>query len=130
MRVVISFILAFCWSVSAFTLDDKLPDRSMEKRATSLFEVIKCPVCSGESLSESQSQVAYDMRKAIRKKINNGYTDQEIIADLQNAYGNSIIITPPLKSSTYIIWCIPLIVLLIGCVLIYSIHSGVWLKKQ
>ncbi|BET28197.1 hypothetical protein wCauATS_03990 [Wolbachia pipientis] len=90
----------------------------MEKRATSLFEIIRCPICSGESLSESGSQIAYDMREAIRKKINDGYTDEEIISELKNSYGNSIIIVPPIKSSTYILWFIPLTTLLIGCFLI------------
>ncbi|MBA8755558.1 MULTISPECIES: cytochrome c-type biogenesis protein CcmH [Wolbachia] len=120
MRIVISllFILIFHSGVNAFTLDNKLRDKSMEKRATSLFEIIRCPICSGESLSESGSQIAYDMREAIRKKINDGYTDEEIISELKNSYGNSIIIVPPIKSSTYILWFIPLTTLLIGCFLI------------
>ncbi|MDM8335524.1 cytochrome c-type biogenesis protein [Wolbachia pipientis] len=120
MKTVISllFILIFHSSIKAFTLDDKLRDKSMEKRATNLFEIIKCPICSGESLSESESQIAYDMRKAIRKKIGDGYTDEQIISELKNSYGNSIIIIPPVKSSTYILWVIPLAVLLIGCFLI------------
>ncbi len=128
MRVVVSllFILIFHSGVNAFTLDNKLRDKSMEKRATSLFEIIRCPICSGESLSESGSQIAYDMREAIRKKINDGYTDEEIISELKNSYGNSIIIVPPIKSSTYILWFIPLTTLLIGRFLIrkYSIRSG------
>ncbi|MFP3025581.1 MAG: cytochrome c-type biogenesis protein CcmH, partial [Wolbachia sp.] len=58
MRAVVSllFILIFHSGVNAFTLDNKLRDKSMEKRATSLFEIIRCPICSGESLSESGSQ--------------------------------------------------------------------------
>ncbi|WP_319803717.1 cytochrome c-type biogenesis protein [Wolbachia endosymbiont (group A) of Acrocera orbiculus] len=120
MRAVVSllFMLIFHSGVNAFTLDNKLRDKSMEKRATSLFEIIRCPICSGESLSESGSQIAYDMREAIRKKINDGYTDEEIISELKNSYGNSIIIVPPIKSSTYILWFIPLTTLLIGCFLI------------
>lgn len=120
MRAVVSllFILIFHSGVNAFTLDNKLRDKSMEKRATSLFEIIRCPICSGESLSESGSQIAYNMREAIRKKINDGYTDEEIISELKNSYGNSIIIVPPIKSSTYILWFIPLTTLLVGCFLI------------
>ncbi|MGL9759289.1 MAG: cytochrome c-type biogenesis protein [Wolbachia sp.] len=117
MRTVVSllFILIFYLGISAFTLDDKLRDESMEKRATSLFEIIRCPICSGELLSESGSQIAYDIREAIRKKINDGYTDEEIILELKNSYGNSIITT---SLSTYILWFIPLTTLLIGCFLI------------
>ncbi|APR99194.1 cytochrome c-type biogenesis protein CcmH [Wolbachia endosymbiont of Folsomia candida] len=120
MKVAISIfvLLVFHLNINAFTLDDKLPDKNMEKRATNLFEIIKCPICSGESLSESQSQLAYDMRKIIRKKIMDGATNKEIISELKSSYGDSIIITPPIRSSTYILWCIPLITLLVGCFLI------------
>lgn len=120
MRVAVSLfvILTLYLNINAFTLDDKLSDKNMEKRAANLFEIIKCPICSGESLSESQSQLAYDMRKIIRKKISDGATNKEIISELKSSYGDSIIITPPMRSSTYILWCIPLITLLIGCLLI------------
>ncbi|WP_341808149.1 cytochrome c-type biogenesis protein CcmH [Wolbachia endosymbiont (group E) of Neria commutata] len=120
MRVAVSLfvILILYLNINAFTLDDKLSDKNMEKQATNLFEIIKCPICSGESLSESQSQLAYDMRKIIRKKISDGANNKEIISELKSSYGDSIIITPPVRSSTYILWCIPLITLLIGCFLI------------
>ncbi|NSM56899.1 cytochrome c-type biogenesis protein CcmH [Wolbachia endosymbiont of Atemnus politus] len=120
MKTVVSllFILIFHSSINAFTLDDKLRDKSMEKRATNLFEIIKCPICSGESLSESESQIAYDMRKTIRREISDGYTDKQIISELKNSYGDSIIIIPPVRSSTYVLWFIPLTILLIGCFLI------------
>lgn len=125
MRIVISLLLTLIFhsGVNAFTLDDKLKDKSMEERAISLFAMIKCPVCSGESLSESESQVAYGMRKVIRNKINDGYTDEQIISELKNFYGGSIIVVPPIKSSTYILWFIPLIILLVGCFLIYRAKS-------
>ncbi|QIT36145.1 cytochrome c-type biogenesis protein [Wolbachia endosymbiont of Brugia pahangi] len=123
MKILISllFILIFYSSANAFTLDDKLRDKNMEKRATNLFEMIKCPICSGELLSESGSQVAYNMRKMIREKISDGYTDEQITSELRNSYGDSIIIVPPVKFSTYILWLIPLVIPLIGCFLIRNI---------
>ncbi len=123
MKILISllFILIFYSSANAFTLDDKPRDKNMEKRATNLFEMIKCPICSGESLSESGSQVAYNMRKMIREKISDGYTDEQITSELRNSYGDSIIIVPPVKFSTYILWLIPLVIPLIGCFLIRNI---------
>ncbi|WP_261722481.1 cytochrome c-type biogenesis protein [Wolbachia pipientis] len=111
-------MLIFCLNAYAFVLDNKLPDKNMERRATDLFKVIKCPFCSGEVLSESP---AYDMREAIRKKISDGYTDQDIITELKALYGDSIIMIPSLKDSTYILWCLPFIVLFIGSYFIYSV---------
>ncbi|QKX01391.1 cytochrome c-type biogenesis protein CcmH [Wolbachia endosymbiont of Cruorifilaria tuberocauda] len=120
MRTIVNllFTLIFWFNTSAFTLDDELSDKSMEKRATNLFEIIKCPICSGELLSESESQVALNIRKAIRKKIVNQYTDEQIISELKNFYGNSIITIPPVKASTYILWFAPFIIIVIGYFLI------------
>lgn len=120
MKTVISllFILISYSSINAFTLDNRLKDTGMEKRATHLFEIVKCPICSGELLSESESKIAYDVRRTIRKKISDGYTDEQIISELKNPYGDSIIIAPPVKFSTYALWFIPLISLLIGFFLI------------
>ncbi|WCR53795.1 MAG: Cytochrome c-type biogenesis protein CcmH [Wolbachia endosymbiont of Ctenocephalides orientis wCori] len=128
MRAVVKlfflFILTFNVNTNAFTLDSKLPSENMERRAISLFNIIKCPICSGESLSESRSQLAHEMRETIRKKISEGNTDKEIISELKDFYGDSIVIIPPVKPSTYILWCAPLIVLLIGFCLMQSILSA------
>lgn len=128
MRAVIKlfflFILTFNVSTNAFTLDNKLPSENMERRAISLFNIIKCPICSGESLSESRSQLAHEMRETIRKKISEGNTDKEIISELKDFYGDSVVIIPPVRLSTYILWCVPLIVLLIGFCLMQSILSA------
>jgi cytochrome c-type biogenesis protein CcmH len=120
MKLIVNLLaVLICYlNVNAFTLDDKLSNESMEKRAINLFTIIRCPICSGESLSESGSQLAYDMRKIIRKKISDGYTDEEIISELKSSYGDAIIVTPPMKFSTYILWCAPFVILLIGCILI------------
>jgi cytochrome c-type biogenesis protein CcmH len=119
MRIIINLIiLIFCLDADAFILDNKLSDKNMEKRAINLFKVIKCPICPGEVLSES---VAYDMRQIIRKKIHDGYTDKEIITELRDLYGDSIIVTSPLKYSTYILWCIPFAVLCIGSYFVYLV---------
>ncbi|MGL9732722.1 MAG: cytochrome c-type biogenesis protein [Wolbachia sp.] len=120
MKAIVSllFILTFHLSINSFTLDDKLIDKNMEKQAINLFKIIKCPICSGESLSESESKIAHDMRKTIRKKISDGYTNKQIISELKNYFGDSIVIVPPVKSSTYVLWVIPLTILLIGCFLI------------
>lgn len=133
MRAVVKlfflFILTFNVNTNAFTLDSKLPSENMERRAISLFNIIKCPICSGESLSESRSQLAHEMRETIRKKISEGNTDKEIISELKDFYGDSIVIIPPVKPSTYILWCAPLIVLLIGFCLMQSILSAKWQNK-
>ncbi|MDG7056288.1 MAG: cytochrome c-type biogenesis protein CcmH [Wolbachia endosymbiont of Meromenopon meropis] len=121
MKVLISlvFTVVFQLSINAFTLDDKLVNKSMEKRANDLFEIIKCPICFDKSLSESESEIAHDIRKTIRKKICDGYSNQEIILELKNFYGDSIIITP-LEFNTYILWLVPLVIFLVGGFIVHK----------
>ncbi len=89
--MLITFVLSS--TVYSFVLDEKLLDENMEKRAIRLFKVIKCPICTGEVLFESQSEVAYNMRNIIRNMIKYGNTDEEIILKLKNFYGNQVVNT-------------------------------------
>ena len=83
----------------------------MELRAVNLFKITRCLICSGESIYESQSQLAHDMRMLIRNHIKNGYDDNKIIEELHNHYGNKIIIIPPYDVYAYLLWFLPMIIL-------------------
>ncbi|WDM84873.1 cytochrome c-type biogenesis protein CcmH [Ehrlichia sp. JZT12] len=113
---LISVLLYF--SAYPFSIDEKFIDNNMELRAVNLFKIVRCLVCSGESIYESQSQLAYDMRIIIREKIKNGYSDNQIITELRNNYGNQIIIIPPYNLYTYLLWILPASIFGIGIFLI------------
>ncbi|UWI83231.1 cytochrome c-type biogenesis protein [Wolbachia endosymbiont of Howardula sp.] len=98
----------------AFTLDCTIRDPELEQKANNLFRIIKCPTCYAEALYDSDSDAAFDMRARIRDQISQGSSNQEIILALKKYYGNSIIMIPPVKSSTYILWLAPLFIFLIG----------------
>ncbi|WP_339045207.1 cytochrome c-type biogenesis protein CcmH [Candidatus Mesenet endosymbiont of Agriotes lineatus] len=124
--LVISFLILIpFFAVHAFVLDEELSDYKLEKHAIDLFKIVKCPVCSGESLYESQSQLAYDMRKAIRERIRSGDSDEEIISNLRYIYGDRIINIPPFKTNTYMLWTLPVLIFFIGI----SIISTFYYKK-
>ncbi len=73
-----------------------------------------CPVCAGQSVAESNSDLARDMRKIIRKKIENGETDEEIILWFQGKYGDTILAEPPLKGFSLVAWFLPVIAAIAG----------------
>ncbi len=107
--------LVFFSTVSyAFTVEEKLPDPLKEKQAEQLFHEIKCLVCTGESLSESNAELAVDMRALIRKKLAEGKTPEEIKSELAETYGDQILQTPPFRGDTYLLWFAPLILLAAG----------------
>ena len=104
--------------LSAFTIDQTLADATQEARAQTLFRELKCVVCQGQPLSESDAAIAQDMRKLIREKITAGATDAQIINYLETRYGAEIATSPPLEASTLLLWLAPFGLLLGGFLLL------------
>ena len=90
-----------------------------ENRARDLSKGIRCLVCQNQSIDDSDSDLAKDLRRIIRKKIIQGDTDNEITQYLVNRYGNFILMKPPLYQDTYILWISPLLLMLVGITIMY-----------
>jgi cytochrome c-type biogenesis protein CcmH len=90
-----------------------------ENRARDLSKGIRCLVCQNQSIDDSDSDLAKDLRKIIRKRIIQGETDNEITQYLVDKYGNFILMKPPLYQDTYVLWISPLLLMLIGITIIY-----------
>ena len=77
-------------------------------------------VCQNQSIDESNAPLARDLRILIRNKIIEGNKDEEIYKFLTDRYGDFILLNPPLKSSTLVLWFLPFIFLVIGIFVIFS----------
>tara|TARA_B100001105_G_C22165640_1_gene346291 strand:- start:39 stop:416 length:378 start_codon:yes stop_codon:yes gene_type:complete len=93
--------------VHALSLDD-------EERAQDLFKEIRCLVCQSQTIHESNSELAEDLKQLIRKQISDGKTDENIKLFLVDKYGDWILMTPPFNQYTYFLWISPIIVLILG----------------
>ena len=82
---------------------------------------IRCLVCQNQSIDESSSQIAQDLRILIKEKIETGYTDKEIYEYLSDRYGDYILLNPPLKTNTILLWFLPFIILILGLFLVMKI---------
>jgi cytochrome c-type biogenesis protein CcmH len=71
-------------------------------------------VCQGESLDESNATLAADLRRLIRARIEDGWSDRQIKNYLVAKYGNFVLMKPPLEPETYLLWFGPLIVIMVG----------------
>lgn len=112
------FAIAFVFLLSAFTVDKTLPDAVQEARAQNLFREIKCVVCQGQPLNESDATLAQDMRGLIRTQISAGNTNAQILNYLEERYGKEIATTPPLEASTLLLWLSPFVLLVVGFVIL------------
>ena len=90
------------------------------ERELKIFKNIRCLVCQGQSLNDSNSDFAIDLKKVIKKKIVNNQADREIYKYLTDRYGDWILFDPPLKMKTILLWILPFLFILMGGALIYK----------
>jgi cytochrome c-type biogenesis protein CcmH len=89
-----------------------------EARFRSLSEQLRCLVCQGQSIADSNADLANDLKREVRRMILAGQTDAEIKDFMVARYGDFVLFKPPVKSSTYLLWFGPFGLLIIGL--------GVW----
>ena len=75
---------------------------------------IKCLVCQNQSIDESNSEIAKDLKVLIKNKLKDGVSEDEIYNFLRDRYGDSILLKPPLKTNTILLWFLPFIILVFG----------------
>jgi len=75
---------------------------------------IKCLVCQNQSIDESNSEIAKDLKVLIKDKLKDGVTDEEIYKFLRDRYGDTILLKPPLETNTILLWFLPFIILIFG----------------
>lgn len=98
--------------------DRQLPDPRQEAAARSLMDEVRCLVCEGQSVGDSDAELAGDMRHLIRERIAAGETPSEIRAWLVERYGNWITYSPPVEPLTWPLWIAPLALLAGGLFLL------------
>ena len=89
-------------------------DPTQEDRVAKLGGSIMCPVCQGEAIIHSPSQMARDMMDLISERVDQGATDAQIVDELTAAYGDNILLDPPVSGPTLILWIAPAVALVAG----------------
>ena len=94
--------------------DTQLPDPKQEARAQALMETIRCLVCQGQSIADSNAELAGDMRAMVRQRIAAGERPEAIRAWLIQRYGSWVTYDPPLGRVTWLLWAAPVMFLVVG----------------
>ena len=81
---------------------------------------LRCLVCQGQSVYESDSEFANSLKLVVDNKINEGFNEQEIYDFLKEKYGDWILYDPELNKNTYILWLLPVLLFLIGGAIIFK----------
>jgi cytochrome c-type biogenesis protein CcmH len=101
-----------------------LGDARPEDRVASLGASIRCPVCQGEAIIDSPATTAQVMLDIVEEKVASGESDQQIIEYFTARFGDGILLDPPLRGKTLIVWIVPLLAAGVGLWMINSRLRG------
>lgn len=116
--IVALLALAIVWSVLLFRAAQP---PTLDERAHDVASQIQCPVCNGESVTDSPSGLAAEMRGLIRQKLAQGESEQQVIQYFEARYGDTILEAPPKSGFTTLIWLPPVLMLLVGGYLVFVV---------
>jgi len=102
----------------AYWANRQLPDPKQEAKAEGLMEELRCLVCQGQSIADSDAELAGDMRDLVRRRIAAGDKPADIRSWLIERYGTWISYKPTVEPAAWPLWLAPLALLLIGAFLI------------
>lgn len=110
-------------ALSALVVSTQLdgPPRTNEDRVRSLSEDFACPTCDGQSVAESNAVVAEEIRREIRRQVDDGRTDEEITSTLVASYNESIDLRPRSGGVVGLIWTLPVVVMVFGFAALASV---------
>ena len=108
-------IVAGLWPTDQATTDP-------EARAYNLAVRLKCPICAGESLAGSQTDLAKNLRLRIDEEIAAGSTDEEIVAIFVANYGEQVLLDPPRSGWGIVLWAVPLGIAVVGGIAVYGLR--------
>ena len=112
--LVLLFALLLAPAAWAVEPDEMLKDPVLESRARELSRHLRCLVCQNQSIDDSAAPLARDLRVLVRERLVAGDSDDKVLAFLTQRYGSFVLLKPPVKPATYLLWFGPFAVLILG----------------
>jgi cytochrome c-type biogenesis protein CcmH len=119
------FILFIFIVLASLIIRSSSLSESIDDEVREISYLLMCPICQGQSVAESNSELAKDMRSIIRQKLEAGESKEEIINYFVNRYGESILGYPPVKGVNLLLWILPALAVVIG-----GIAIGLFLRRS
>jgi len=116
MKVLKIFIILF---IVVNFLELK-PAEANDVLKNKILKNIRCLICQGQSVYDSESEFASSIKLIVDRKINEGLKEKQIYQFLREKYGDWVIFDPQLNKNTYVLWLLPLLLFLFGGAIIYK----------
>ncbi|MBS0539920.1 MAG: cytochrome c-type biogenesis protein CcmH [Proteobacteria bacterium] len=100
---------------------EMLKDPALEARARTISRELRCVVCQNQSIDDSAAEVAHGMRVAVRERLAAGDSDAAVMAYMVARYGDYVLLEPPFKARTLVLWLgTPLVLVVAGLLLFFA----------
>ena len=114
MKALVAALLLLAAPAFAVEPGEMLADPALEARAREISKELRCLVCQNQSIDDSDATLARDLRIVVRERLTAGDTDSETVAFIVDRYGDFVLLRPPFKASTLILWIGPALILVAG----------------
>jgi len=111
LGLVLFSVLMMAGSARAVLPDEQLANPKLEARARAISEELRCVVCQNQTIDDSDAELAHDLRVLLRERLLKGDTDEQAKAFIVKRYGSYVLLTPPFRPETLLLWLGPLLVL-------------------
>jgi cytochrome c-type biogenesis protein CcmH len=104
---VMFIVFLYSGDVFAVQPSEMLSDPALEARARVISEGLRCLVCQNQSIDDSDADLAHDLRILVRQRLQEGDTNEQVKQYLVYRYGDYVLLNPPFKPSTLVLWLGP-----------------------
>jgi len=118
-KILLSVLLCLPFMVNAKEAESVIADPVLHERVMSVSAELRCLVCQGQSLADSHSEFAVDMRQQIHDMMADGMTNREVVDFMVQRYGDTVRYRPPFNAVTVLLWFGPFILLAAGVGVLY-----------
>ena len=108
MRLLTLILILFSTNLMCVEPDEILDNPNLEKRAKQIGQQLRCLVCQNEDIQNSNADIAKDLRKIVRIKLEKGESKEEIMNFIHAKYGDFVLFSPPLRFDTAGLWLLPI----------------------
>lgn len=119
-------VVLFAFPAHAVEPSEILKDPALEARARDIGRQLRCVVCQNQAIDDSNAEVAAVMRRAVRERLSAGDSDAQVFDYMVARYGDYVLLKPPFKPATLVLWLgAPLVLLLAGGALLFAARRRV-----
>ena len=122
--VVVAVVLCIGTGVMAVEPAERLADPLLEARARMISTGLRCLVCQNETIDDSHADLARDIRTFVRYRLTKGDSDAAVKAAVVDRFGEFVLLNPPVRRATWLLWFGPLLMVVAG-----SAAIALWLRR-